>query len=125
MIQKYDTMVDSFRENMEENHPNLHGSLVKKAKVQVVEEVIFQELDLLNVRLFVLFTLQIMKIGNVHDINLQISILNSQLKYQLLVDNLYHKLQQLSVIALQEDPSFEVIKIYDAHINRFLILMNI
>lgn len=59
-------------------HPNLNANLVKKAKVQTAEEVIFQELDLLN------------------------------LKYQLLVDNLHHRLEQLAVIAMQEEPSFEV-----------------
>ncbi len=65
---------------MQDIHPSLDASLVKKAKMQSAEEVIIQELDLLN------------------------------LKYQLLVDNLYHRIQQLAVIAGQEDPDFDVSK---------------
>ena len=67
---------------MEEIHPSLDASLVKRAKVLSADEIILQELDLLN------------------------------LKYQLLVDNLYHKLQQLTTIARQEDPTFEVCNIF-------------
>jgi hypothetical protein len=70
--------VDAFREGIEELHPHLAASLVKKAKVQSAEEIIFLELDLLN------------------------------LKYQQLVAHLYDRLHQLEVIAKQEDPSFEV-----------------
>ncbi|XP_035712122.1 microtubule-actin cross-linking factor 1 isoform X8 [Folsomia candida] len=98
---RYDSIVDTYRETMEETHPSLNANLVKKAKVQSAEEVIFRELDLLN------------------------------LKYQLTVDNLYHRLQQLAIIyrqvvATQEDTSFEMpivpapspIKTYRIHAQR-------
>jgi hypothetical protein len=63
---------------MEEIHPSLDASLVKKPKVESATEVIVNELDLLN------------------------------LKYQLLADTLYHRLQYLSSASKQEDPNFDV-----------------
>ena len=70
--------MEEFRESMEQVHPSLDASLVKKPKVESATEVIVSELDLLN------------------------------LKYQVLADNLYHRLQQLSTTVKQEDPSFDV-----------------
>lgn len=56
----------------------LNTNLVKKPKVESATEVIRNNLDLLN------------------------------LKYQVLVDNLYHRLQQLSDLFKQEEPSADV-----------------
>jgi len=76
-------MVEAYREQMEQIHPSLGGTLVKKAKMESADEVIFKELDLLN------------------------------LKYQLLSDSLYQKLQNLAIAAAEEDPSFDVCLIFN------------
>src|SRR5688572_23407116 len=77
-LQDYDSNLKQYREKMEEVHPSLDASLVKKAKIQPASEVVTQELDILN------------------------------LKYQLVSDQIYHRLEQLTKAAQEEDPNSQI-----------------